>query len=112
MRVQLWHKANIKGEVRVSREGLFSGLGKALGAQDIQIGNDEFDKTFMIAGDEKLARKLLDVDLQRKLLDFKRGISLLSERVYFERAGNILEKEKIKELLDLMTLIAEKAETL
>jgi hypothetical protein len=113
MRIQLWHKGSVKGEIAIYREGLFSGLGKALGAQDIQVGNEEFDKAFMVKGeDEKQVKSILDSDLQQKFLQDKTALSILSDRVYFEYGVHIDDKEKIKKILRLMNDVAEKVEKL
>lgn len=113
MRVQLWHKGSVKGEVSVYREGFLSGLGKMLGAQDIQIGNPEFDKEFMVRGEDELqVKKLLDVDLQKKLLESKTPLKVMPDRVYFESGVHIADKEKILKILDLMSYVADKVENL
>jgi hypothetical protein len=44
---------------RVYNASIFSGMAKALGAQDIEIGDDAFDKEFMIKGNNELAVKTL-----------------------------------------------------
>ena len=51
----------------VYRKGAFSGLAKKLGMQDIEIGDEEFDREFIIkATDEPRVRELLS---NRKLRD-------------------------------------------
>src|SRR5215213_9199870 len=43
----------------IYRKGLFSGLGKLLGMQDIEVGDPEFDEAFIIQGnDESKVREL------------------------------------------------------
>jgi hypothetical protein len=47
--------------IRIYREGFFSKIGKSLGMQDIQVGYDEFDKTFILKSSAPdLAAKVFD----------------------------------------------------
>jgi hypothetical protein len=53
----------------VYKEGVASKIGKALGMQDIKIGDDYFDKEVIIKGsDEYFIRSLLTIDVQDKIL--------------------------------------------
>lgn len=38
---------------KIYRKGFFSGLGKALGMQDIEVGHPEFDEDFIIQGNDE-----------------------------------------------------------
>lgn len=113
MRFQLWHKGRLAGDIAVSREGLFSGLGKALGRQDIQIGNEDFDRAFMVSGkDEAEVRRLLDAEVQGKFLESRLPMTVTADRVCFERAGVIESKQEILRVLDFMGYLAGRAEAL
>lgn len=84
------HK-NIK--IHVSTEGVFAKLAKAVVGEDIQTGNPEFDKKFLVKGNEPLqAMHLLTLEIQQKLLeleqyspliDIKDGIFQFAVGVYF-----------------------------
>lgn len=111
-RIQLWHTRPLAWQVSISREGLFSGLAKTLGRQDIQTGNPEFDKTFIVQGDETMAKKLLDVDVQHRMLEAKTPVSVLPDRVYYDSSITATEKDKILAILKLMSYLADKAEKL
>jgi hypothetical protein len=53
----------------VYRKGVFSGLGKKLGMQDIEIGDEEFDRDFIIkATDESRVRELMSNKRIRDLI--------------------------------------------
>lgn len=55
---------------RVSRAGLFSGLGRFFGMQDIEVGDSAFDEAFVVKGnDERQVRRLLADARLRALLD-------------------------------------------
>ena len=54
---------------KVSREGLFSGIGRALGFQDVEIGDPFFDEAFVIKGndEEKLCQLFADPQVRSNL---------------------------------------------
>ncbi len=53
-------------------EGVFTKLGKLIGMQDIQIGNTEFDNTFIVKGSEEFfVKRFLTPKVQQKLLSLK-----------------------------------------
>ncbi len=55
--------------LKVYRETLFSKLARAVGAQDVEIGDAAFDDTFMIkASDEVFARAWLNSTVRKRLL--------------------------------------------
>lgn len=111
-RIQLWHTRPLAWQVSISREGLFSGLAKTLGRQDIQTGNPDFDKTFIVGGDEAMAKKLLDLDVQCRMLEAKTPVSVLPDRVYYDSSITATEKDKILNILKLMSFMADRAEKL
>jgi len=56
----------------IVKESVATRLGKALGATDVQLRSDEFDREFLIkTQDESLARNILNFTLQQKLLEMK-----------------------------------------
>lgn len=62
--------------IRVYNEHLFSGLGKALGFQDIELGDREFDDKFTVKSDrDEDARALLDAPTRQALTAFPRSLS-------------------------------------
>src|SRR3954469_3170358 len=61
----------------VYRKGLFSGLGKLLGMQDIEVGDPEFDEAFIVKGtDEARVRELFADPEVRALLTAQSQIRL------------------------------------
>lgn len=57
------------GRLRVVPEGIFSWLQKAFGTQDINVGDIEFDRTFLIQGaEEKWVRTVLDRDTRASIV--------------------------------------------
>jgi hypothetical protein len=59
----------------VHRKSVFSGMGKLLGMQDIEIGDSEFDDAFIVKGtDESKVRQLLSNPKIRELIAKQRDI--------------------------------------
>jgi hypothetical protein len=55
--------------LKIYSETLASEIGKKIGMQDIQIGSEEFDKKFMIKGDDELFTiQMITIPIQEKLL--------------------------------------------
>ena len=56
----------------ILKESVTTRLGKALGAADVQLESDEFDREFLIkTEDEAFARNVVNFTLQNKLLEMK-----------------------------------------
>ena len=103
----------------VYRKGIFSGLGKMLGMQDIEIGDESFDQDFIIKGtDEARVRELLSNTKIRELIarqpeirftvkddegwfgtSFPEGV----DELYFQVVGVIKDVERLKLLYELFT---------
>jgi hypothetical protein len=101
----------------VYRKSIFSGIGKMLGMQDVEVGHFQFDEDFIIKGtDEYKLRQLFENDRIRELIsvqprihlevkddegffgsDFPQGVDELCFRV----VGIIKDTERLKQLFDL-----------
>lgn len=120
---------------RIYREGFFSGLGRALGMQDIKIGDATFDRDFVLQGNNEtqLKRMLADVEvrglLQRQpcvhfevthdkgLFGFGADPEGVDE-LYFQASGVICDLGQLKDLyalfaatLDRLCVIGSACET-
>jgi hypothetical protein len=63
----------VQADLGVVRESVGTRLGKKLGATDVILGSDEFDREFLIkTKDELFARNVLSFTLQSKLLGMMR----------------------------------------
>jgi hypothetical protein len=61
----------------IYRKGIFSGIGKMLGMQDIEVGSAEFDDAFVIKGtDESRVRQLFGNETIRTLLAAQKDVHL------------------------------------
>jgi hypothetical protein len=101
----------------VYRKSIFTGLGKMLGMQDIEIGDEPFDQDFVVKGtDEARVRELLSNPKIRELIarqpklhftvkddegwfgaTFPEGV----DELYFQVVGVIKDVERLKLLYEL-----------
>ncbi len=102
---------------RVYRAGLFSGLGKRLGMQDIEVGDYEFDRDFVVQGnDEAKVLALLANPWIRQLMQAQPAIDLKVQddegwfsasfpqgvdELYFQAVGEIKDVKRLKSLYEL-----------
>jgi hypothetical protein len=64
-------------QLKLSKEGVFSKIGKALGGQDIEVGDELFDEQFRIkSNDEDKARRLLNTYEVKSRINFRKGFHL------------------------------------
>ncbi len=96
--------------LKIYREGLFSGLGKMFGAQDIQTGDLHFDKQFMIKGNsEARVVRLLDDPLREEFtrLDQQCGPLVISDdTIVYDVRGRIEDAGRLAEILEAELAIA------
>jgi hypothetical protein len=101
----------------IYRRSVFSGLGKLLGMQDIEIGDPEFDHDFVIkATDENRVRELLSNIQIRRLIAEQKDIQFSVkddegwfgtkfpdgvDELHFQVTGIIKDIERLKLLFDL-----------
>jgi hypothetical protein len=101
----------------IYRKGVFSGIAKKLGMQDIEIGDQSFDQDFIVKGnDETRVRELFSNQKIRELIarqpeihftvkddegwfgaSFPEGV----DELYFARVGVIKDVERLKLLYEL-----------
>lgn len=102
---------------KVYRRGLFSDLGKFLGMQDVEVGHEEFDRDFIIKGnDESKLRHLFGNPKLRELVAAQKDIdfSVKDDEGWFGPAfpdgvdelaflvvGVIKDIERLKQLYEL-----------
>jgi hypothetical protein len=109
---------------RIYRKGLFSGLGKALGMQDIEVGYSlHFDEDFIIKGnDEAKVRALFANSEIRRLIaeqpqirlelkddegSFRKHFPEGVDELHFQIVGVIKDVERLKKLFDLFAEVLE-----
>ncbi len=103
----------------IYRKSIFSGIGKALGMRDVEIGYPQFDDDFIIKGnDENLLRTLFANIKIRELISaqprihlqvkddegyfgsqFPRGV----DELYFQTVGVIKDTQRLRQLFELFS---------
>lgn len=108
---------------RIYRKNVFSGIGKLFGVQDVEVGDAFFDDQFIIQGKpEHLVRSLLTNAMVRQLIQsqkdihfqikddegwFKKSFPEGVDELYFEVVGVIKDRERLKNLFDLFSLVLD-----
>ena len=107
----------------IYRRNVFSWIGKLIGVQDVEIGDSFFDDEFIIQGEpEHLVRSLLTNGEIRRLIEsqpdihfqvkdddgwfrdhFPEGV----DELYFQVVGIIKDRERLKNLFDLFSLVLD-----
>jgi hypothetical protein len=88
---------------------IVSKISKFLGMQDIQIGDDEFDRRFMIKGrpEDNVMRLLGDSALHTKIMDARSfNVEVDGRELHFEERYVNLDLDYVQSLFDLLTDIA------
>ena len=88
--------------LRVYREGFFSGLARAVGFQDVPIGDPEFDEAYMVkASDEMFARAWLNRTVRNRIrvaeqyvFELKRGWVIAERSGYEDEAPKLVQAAK------------------
>lgn len=104
----------------IYRRGLFSGVGKLLGMQDVEVGYQEFDEDFIIKGsDEGKLRQLFANDRIRGLISAQKDINFSVkddegwfgpnfpegvDELSFVVTGVIKDVERLKQLYELFAV--------
>lgn len=108
---------------KIYRKNIFSGIGKLLGVQDVEVGDSFFDDEFIIQGEpEHMVRSLLTNGMIRQLIQAQKDIHFQIkddeglfrkkfpegvDELYFEVVGVIKDKERLKNLFDLFALMLD-----
>ncbi|MFT5821573.1 MAG: hypothetical protein ACI8ZM_002826 [Crocinitomix sp.] len=97
-------------DFKIGKEGFFSKVGKSFGAKDIEFGNEEFDKKFLLkCKEEDRFRSLMDFRMQEELRNIEKQLkgAILSSNAGFTYSlvGGINKQAKLDEferVLDFM----------
>lgn len=109
--VRAEHPEPAAGTLRVYHEGGFEKFTKSVfNLQDVQIGDEQFDKSFMVeAADPVHAKLFLTPERRERLLAVQKqtgGIVLTDKHVQFEKPGLITDEQKLRTILEAVTSVA------
>ena len=122
MRAPFLNKDNLN--FHIYREGFFSDIGKALGFQDIHVGDAYFDDEFVIKGNsERQVKRLLDDERIKKLLRWQPKVDIKVQtdkswffkkypegvnELYFSCEGIMKTPEDMRNLFELFCLLLDR----
>ena len=116
LRAPFFNPEGFRFEIR--RASVFSGLGKAMGMQDVEVGHRRFDDDFVIKGNaQRRLRRLFDNAEIRRLIDAQPRIHLSvkghdawfgkfpagMDELHFQAHGVIKDLARLRNLFDLFT---------
>lgn len=98
-------------DFNIYREHALSGLGKLLGAQDVQIGDPAYDDAFMIkASGEARIRSLITAEWRRAHLQQREvALGLAKGELTAIQMGFISDVDKLRQQIELALCVARAA---
>lgn len=101
--VETYHAAPLEIGLRIERSETLTEVSKALGAQDIDTGDADFDRRFVVKADRvDGALELLDADLRAAILRFDReiGSTWIDDRcIRSLRRGMMIDGQDLERIL-------------
>ena len=91
-------------------ENVLSKLGKVLGMQDIQVGDDELDRRFTFKGKPEpvITGLLTSIGLRQKLLEARSvNVEVKGQEVCWRQRGEESNADNLQFLFDLLSDLAE-----
>lgn len=108
-------------EFKLYKSGIFSGIGKAIGGQDVLTGDSKFDEDFIVKGNpEEKIKELLSLEKIRNLIKIEDKIRIETKRekspfsaklprdvnqLYFIVNGVVKDKERLKNIYFLAAFL-------
>jgi hypothetical protein len=100
-----------RAQLRVSKEGFLSKIGKALGFQDIQVGDREFDEAFIVkSATPDLLPHILTPQIRRTMVQGKHylNLSISQGSVIFSMVGIEKNIENLRYILEFLVMVAQR----
>lgn len=104
-------------DFKIGKEHFFTKIGKALGMKDIEFGDPEFDKKFLLKSDnEEKFRRLITPNIQHEIRnlgsDIRSSIRMQKGEFSYMNYGPLANEKQFKsfeKILDFMLMLAEKS---
>ncbi len=97
--------------LRIFREGLWQKVTKVFGAEDLQTGDDAFDRRFMIQGDDaETIRRILSPQVREMLLHCDMtcgGVEVSNQGVVWQVQGHLSSSARIVSLVRSLSETAQ-----
>ncbi len=105
-------------EFHIFEQGFFTSMAVKLGMQDIQIGDDEFDKEYIIkSNNESKVIELLTPMIKQKFMEFADqfpgfGVKLQGAKFYYESAGTMAGETFVTRIETMIQFMCDLADQL
>jgi hypothetical protein len=100
-------------DFKIGKEGFFSKVGKSFGSKDIEFGDEEFDKKFLLKckDEEDRFRSLMDVRMQGALSSIEKqlkgNIMSTNAGLTYSLVGGFNKQAKLEEFEKVMTFMRD-----
>ncbi len=125
-RLRAPYKEKTSLDFKIYKSGIFSGLGKTFGMQDIKTGDKDFDENFIVKGsDHSKVKELLQLEKLRELISVDNKIRIQTKReksmfsaklgedinqLYFIANGMIKDRERLANMYFLAAFFLRQLE--
>lgn len=93
-------------DLRLSREGMGSFMGKLFKGEDLQIGDAWFDDRVVLRGDERTARALLDAETRDQVVAaVNEGITVGDHQIEWRKSGG---RDQVPQIVDQVIALAQR----
>lgn len=105
-------------EFNIFEQGFFTSIAVKFGMQDIQIGDDEFDKEYIIkSNNEAKVMELLTPMIKQKFMEFADrfpgfGVKLQGAKFYYESAGTMAGEAFMTQIETMIQFMCDLADQL
>jgi hypothetical protein len=111
MRIRVGHNGIVTDDMVLEPSSIRTALKNKMGATDSEVGIDRFDQAYRVGiKDEGLARELLDIEIQQKLLKAGIWLKITGDAIYHKDKGLNFDEETILARMNIMADLAEKLE--
>ena len=108
-RIVLFVNNQTSAYLALYQESVFSKIGKFFGMQDVQVGDEDFDRRFIIKSrpENYVVGLLMTGDLRQKLLEARSvNIELDGRELHFEQIGFLTKQDYLRSVFDLLSDVA------
>ena len=100
-------------QMELYQQSIFSSIAKAVGMQDIELGDANLDPKYVIKGQPVVAvqRALLSMDLRQRLLEMPAlHLMVTGQEVTCEKHGIERDANRLRDIFDLVSSLADQVE--
>ncbi|MFH1403396.1 MAG: hypothetical protein ABIH11_03925 [Candidatus Altiarchaeota archaeon] len=108
-RVEALHKSDLRGQISISKDDIFTTVGDKLGVHEIHIMGTVFDNEYHIKGsNEDEVLRILDRELQDRIMKYGLALDITEDKVIHEHKGYIVDKKHLHDAIELVVETVER----